>query len=87
MNLITGVRHPRIYVQLHSRRKKIWSTESVAKAGYYPTPPSVVVERVPAALCPATHSSRQVMRLLIRAVVRRRAPANRRCRRRRDVWR
>ena len=37
--------------------------ESVAKAGYYPTPPSVV-ERVSALIRPASHSSRQAMRLL-----------------------
>ena len=37
--------------------------ESVAKAGYYPTPPSVV-ERVSALIRQASHSPRQAVRLL-----------------------
>lgn len=37
--------------------------EGVAKAGYYPTPPSVV-ERVAALIRPGSHSSRQAVRLL-----------------------
>ena len=37
--------------------------EGVAKAGYYPTPPSVV-ERVVALIRPGSHSSRQAVRLL-----------------------
>ncbi len=37
--------------------------ESTAKAGYYPTPPSVV-ERIAALIRPAAHSPRQAVRLL-----------------------
>ena len=37
--------------------------EGVAKAGYYPTPPSVV-ERIAALIRPAAHSPRQAVRLL-----------------------
>lgn len=45
------------------RSDKGMRLEGVAKAGYYPTPPSVV-ERVSALIRPASHSSRQAMRLL-----------------------
>jgi type I restriction-modification system DNA methylase subunit len=37
--------------------------ESIAKAGYYPTPPSVV-ERVASLIRPSSHPPRQAMRLL-----------------------
>jgi type I restriction-modification system DNA methylase subunit len=37
--------------------------ESTAKAGYYPTPPPAV-ERIAALIRPASHSPRQVVRLL-----------------------